>query len=106
LPEIKGGFGRGVDVAQRQSQQYTDTKVPDWIKSGARIKDVKFASGETEVTVQHKLQRKIEGWSMQRLRQSAGDFNVIYEVSSDEATIRLARDAQNADPCTLDLWVF
>lgn len=106
MPDIKRGFGRGVDVAQEQAAKETSVQVPPWLKGGGMTKDVSFAQGSNTATIQHKLGRKPQGWLTMRLRQTAGDSNVFFEGEMDDKRLVLTRDSVSADPCTVDVWVY
>lgn len=106
MPDKKRGFGRGVDVAQEQATEAAKEQLPSWLRGGYLAQDVVFGSGVTLVRIQHRLERRPSGWLVLRLRQKAGDFNVFFEGGADDLNLTLSRDAQNADPCTVDVWIY
>lgn len=95
--DIRRGFSRGVDEAQRRANQGVQDNVPSHVRNGVMIQGVFVASG-TNKTIQHKLGRQLSGWHALRPRGTGQ----VSEVSSNDKTLTLTASAD----VTVDVWVY
>ncbi len=83
--------------------------VPDWIRGGSMLKDLKATVGST-LKVPHGLKRKPSGWLLVRPRLtgavgSASNDRSLLEVSSDASSLTL-QCLGGGGTLTFDLWVW
>lgn len=95
--DIRRGFGRGVDEAQRRGNQIVQDNVPTHVRNGNMVEGVFIASG-TNKTIQHGLGRPLRGWHTLRPRGTGQ----VSEVSADDKRLVLTATAD----VTVDIWVY
>lgn len=101
VPKVRG-LSRDLDQIQERTDRGIAESVPSWIRDGRSIQGVAIASSAV-TRVLHKLGRRPNGWTLQRVVSTGGDVRLV-ETTSDDNAINILNGGSNA--CTIDLWVW